>query len=410
MDDKGKILILIIDGIGDRGVEALDNQTPLIVADHPNLDWYASRGANGIMDPISPGIRPGSDTSHLSLLGYDPDEVYTGRGPFEAAGIGLMGKKGDVAFRCNFATIDDDWNVIDRRAGRIKRPDTSELLTPFEDMEIEGVEITVEEATEHRAALLLSGPGLSPRVTDVDPHHRGKVKDCEALVPEAGTTARIVNRFVKESHRLLNGHPVNDRREKDGKRVANILLPRGAGEFPDIPSFKEKFGLESACIAGVGLIKGICRTCGMEVIEDERFTGGMDTDMTHKAERALDLLQEKDLVLVNVKAPDLAGHDGDHEGKIGAIERVDRMVGAIRSSLLPEVTLAITADHCTPVTVRDHSGDPVPLTIVSPHGLSDSVGEFNEKSNAAGSLGRIRGRDLLPILMDRANLAEKFGA
>ncbi len=410
MEDIGKILILIIDGIGDRGVPALDNQSPLMVAEHPNLDWYASRGTNGIMDPISPGVRAGSDTSHLSLLGYDPGQVYTGRGPFEAAGIGLMGGKGDVAFRCNFATVDDDWKVIDRRAGRIKEPDTGELLTSFEGMEIEGVEVSVKDGTEHRAALLLSGPGLSPHVTDVDPHRPGPTMECKALVPEAETTARIVNQFVEESHRLMKNHPVNERRRDKGSKVANILLPRGAGEFPDIPSFKDKFGLESACIAGVGLIKGICRTCGMEVIEDEKFTGGLDTDMVLKAETALGLLEEKDLVMINVKAPDLAGHDGDYEGKIESIERVDHMAGVFRESLPAGVTLAITADHCTPVVVRDHSGDPVPLTIISPSSLSDSVKEYNEISNAVGALGRIRGGDLLPSLMDRANRSEKFGA
>lgn len=410
MSQGKKILLLIMDGLGDRAIKELGFKTPLQVARTPNMNWFARHGSSGCMDVIAPGIRPGSDTSHLAILGYDPFEVYTGRGPFEAAGVGLVGRKGDVAFRCNFATVDEKLNVVDRRAGRIKEPETTELVKRLSKIEIEGVQVTVREATEHRAVLLLSGKGLSPRVSDVDPHALARVKDCKPLAPEARKTAKVVNEFVKKSHRLLKDHPVNLRRNERGKPVANILLPRGAGVFPDIRPFQERYGLTSACVAGVSLIKGICRVCGMEVFDVPGATGGLDTDMVGKMRAALRLLDSRDLVLVNVKAADIASHDGDFKKKIEVIECLDSMIGALRQNLPSGVVIVLLADHCTPVEVGDHTGDPVPLAICSENIVRDGVIAFNEVSSSMGGLGRIRGKELMPILLDLINKSEKFGA
>lgn len=410
MGRVGKILILVMDGLGDRAVKELGWKTPLQCAKTPNLDWFAQNGSTGIMDVISPGVRPGSDTSHLALLGYDPLKVYTGRGPFEAAGVGLIGRKGDVAFRCNFATVDEELNVVDRRAGRIKEPDTSDLVRSLQGLVIDGVEVVVKEATEHRAVLLLRGEELSSSVSDVDPHSLSRVHDSKPLVPKAAKTARVVNAFVRRSFEILSAHPVNERRRGKGEPVANILLPRGAGTFPDIKPLKEKIGLESACVAGVSLIKGICRVCGMEVAEVPGATGGLDTDMAAKAKAAVRLLGSKDLVLVNVKAADIASHDGDFRRKIEVIERIDSMAGVIRRDVPGDVVIAIAADHCTPIEVGDHSGDPVPLAIWSDSTLKDGSMAFDEATAARGGLGRLRGQDLMPILLDKANRSEKFGA
>lgn len=409
MQNTRKILVVVLDGLGDRAVESLGGKTPLGASNHPNLDWFAERGVTGIMDTISPGVRPGSDTSHLALLGYDPYETYTGRGPFEAAGIGILGKKGDVAFRCNFATVDEDMKVVDRRAGRIKAPDTQQLASTLDGMCVEGVEVTVREATEHRAVLLLSGDGLSPQVTDVDPHEMGMVRRCVPLSPEAELTARVVNEVVRRSFGMLNEHEVNRRRREEGSPVANIILPRGAGSFPDIEPFEERYNLRASCIAGVSLIKGICRICGIEVVEKPGFTGGLDTDMELKARTALELLERRDLVLMNVKAADIASHDGDAALKVKVIERLDEMVGILREELSDEV-VTFTADHCTPIEVMDHSGDPVPIMIHSEGTISDNVVRYCEHQVQHGGLGRIRGKDLLPILIDKANRSGKFGA
>jgi len=410
MDDGRKILVIIMDGLGDRAVKSLGHRTPLQCANKPNLDWFAANGTSGIMDIISPGVRPGSDTSHLALLGYDPFKVYTGRGPFEAAGVGLVGKAGDVAFRCNFATVDDRMNVTDRRAGRIKAPDTTELARALDGMRIGDVTAVVKEATEHRAVLMLQGPGLSPYVSDADPHALSAVQSSEPLRPEAALTAEAVNEFVRRSYEVLKDHPVNQRRIAEGLPPANALLPRGAGVFPDIQPFQEKYGMTASGVAGVSLIRGICRVCGLEVIEATGCTGGTDTDMEAKACAALRELERKDFVLMNVKATDIDSHDSDPRRKIESIERLDAMARTIRDNIPAGTVVALAADHCTPVEKGDHSGDPVPLTIYAEDGIRDGVTSYDEVSCARGALGRIRGVDLMPILIDKADRSVKFGA
>lgn len=408
---KGRILMVVMDGLGDRAVPEFSYRTPLQKARTPNMDWFTENGSSGIIDIIAPGVRPGSDTAHLALLGYDPYEVYAGRGPFEAAGIGLIGRRGDVAFRCNFASVDEDMVVTDRRAGRVREPDTQALIESLQGIELDGVEAIVGLGTEHRAALILRGEGLSSDVSDVDPHDHVRIWDCKARSQDGEKTANAVNEFVAKAHGILDSHPVNDARRKAGLPPANILLPRGAGSFPDIVPFPEKNSMPSACVAGVGMIKGICGVCGLDVLDlPGCCTGGTGTDMMKKAEVALKALESHDFVLMNIKAPDLSGHDSLAEQKVEVIERMDAMFGMLRTALPEDVVIALTADHSTPVSVGDHSGDPVPLTIYSRTIVRDDVSAFNEADCGRGRLGRLRGKDLLPILMDLANRSEKFGA
>ncbi len=409
--DRRKILVLIFDGLGDRPISELGRQTPLQAARKENLDWFAANGVNGLLDPIAPGIRPGSDTSHLGLFGYDPLKVYTGRGPFEAAGVGIPVKHGDIAFRCNFATADSEMRVTDRRAGRIK-DGTEELAKALDGLTLDdGTEVLFRAGTEHRAALVLRGKGLSPLVTDTDPHEEGaRILESKPTSPLAKSTARAVNAFVQESHRILQSHSVNVRREKAGERPANVVLLRGAGIVPDLEPVGERFGMRVAGIAGVALIKGMFRASGMDVLDVAGATGGLDTDMTAKAHAAVEALKSYDLVFVNVKAPDVCGHDGLATGKVETIERIDAMMAVLKADLGPDVVVAATADHSTPVSLKDHSGDPVPLAVFGEGVRVDDVSRFDELSAAKGGLGRIVGRDLIPILLNVANRAEKFGA
>ena len=408
---RKRILFVIMDGMGDRACPELGGKTPLQAVDTPNIDWFVSNGNSGIMDVISPGIRPGSDTAHLSLLGYNAKEVYTGRGPFEAAGIGLIGKRGDVAFRCNFGTVDEDLNILDRRAGRIRAPDTTELVRSLSGMMIKGIEVTVKEGTEHRAALLLRGPGLSSKVTDADPHEIARILDSEPLVPDAALTAEVVNEFVRLSYERMKDHPVNKKRREAGLPEANILLPRGAGSFPDIDPFPQVNGISGACVAGVGMIKGICGVCGLDVIDlPPACTGGSDTNMILKTQIALETLEDHDFVLMNFKAPDVCGHDMLYAKKMEVIRKVDEAAKYLRENMPDDLVVVFTADHSTPSTTGDHTGDPVPLTIYTGGMIRDDAEEYSEYGCAKGRLGRIRGHDLLPICMDLANRSEKFGA
>jgi 2,3-bisphosphoglycerate-independent phosphoglycerate mutase len=408
---KKKILMVVMDGLGDRGCASLNGMTPLQFTETPNLDWFTVNGCAGTMDVIAPGVGPGSDTAHLALLGYDPYEVYRGRGPFEAAGIGLTGKKGDVAFRCNFSTVDGNYEIIDRRAGRVKAPETTELVKALSGIVIDGIEVLVKEGTEHRAALILRGKGLDADVTDADPHDLGKVLQSAGRTKKAELTASVVNKFVKMSYERMKDHPVNIERRKKGLPEANILLPRGAGSFPDIIAFPEKNKMKAACVAGVGMIKGICGICGLDIIDlPKECTGGLDTDMLKKAGIALKTIEKYDFVLMNIKASDISGHDGKPEEKCSVISRLDEMAGFLRKNMSDDLVIAFTADHCTPIEVGDHTGDPVPLTIYAKGITKDKATKFSESGCAEGKIGRIRGKDLLPMCMDLANRSEKFGA
>ena len=404
-----KMLLIVCDGLSDRPVKEFDGRTPLQAARKPAMDALARNGINGTMDVIAPGVVPGSDTAHLALFGYDPYKTYAGRGPIEAAGVGIQVSPGDVAFRCNFATVDKSLRIIDRRAGRI-RSGTRELAKALDGMKLGDITVVFREGSEHRAVLVLKGQGLDHRVSDVDPHTEGKLHKSKPAVPDAKRTADAVNAFVSRSIEILNAHPVNKERIKNGLPPANVVLPRGAGSISSLVPMTEKYGLSCAAVVGVTLVKGICRLVGMEVPDVQGATGGLDTDYRSKALATLEQLKTHDFVFVNVKAGDVAGHDGDYRLKVSVVEGIDMMLGSILREVRDDVVIALTCDHSTPVSVKEHSADPVPLTISGGGGRVDGVREFDEISVASGALGRIRGTDLMPIMLGMADRAEKFGA
>jgi 2,3-bisphosphoglycerate-independent phosphoglycerate mutase len=408
-----KALMLIGDGMGDRLIAELGYRTPLEAAHTPHMDRLAREGECGLMDPIAPGVRAGSDTAHLALLGYDPFQVYTGRGAFEALGIGMEVRGGDVALRCNFSTIDENGRVIDRRAGRITQG-TAELARALNGVEIEGVQCFFKESVAHRGALVLRGEGLSARITDVDPHQEGEfIKECRPLDPQdeaAQRTARVVNAFVRLSIERLKEHPINRERVAQGLLPANIILPRGAGVAPHLEPFPQRHGVRAAAVVETGLIRGIARFVGMETLDAPGATGGLDSDLMSMGRTLLQALRDYDFVLCNVKAPDLCGHDGNPLQKVAVIERMDAMLGLVLESAEPNLYICLTADHSTPCSVRDHSGDPVPLALWGPDLRGDEVQAFHERACMRGGLGRLRGCDLVPILTQLMGVQEKFGA
>ena len=364
------------------------------------------------MDPIKPGIRAGSDTSHISILGYNPYQVYTGRGPFEAAGVGVDVMPGDIAFRCNFSTSDANRIITDRRAGRI-RNGTEEIAKTINSMDIdEDVEIIFKESTGHRAVLVLRGKGLSDNVSDADPKHEGKPpKEVLPLdnTEEAKKTADVLNKFIEESYNLLKDHPVNLKRIEKGENPANIIIPRGAGAVPHVQPFGEKYGLKAACIAETGLIKGIGKIAGMDLVDIDGATGGVDTNIENIKNGILETAsKDYDFMLINIDGADEAGHDGEMDDKVRFIEKVDDVVGEMMK--IDDLYFILTADHSTPISIMDHTGDPVPIVIKGPEVRVDDVEEFNERAATKGGLCRIRGRNIMDILMDLMNKSTKFGA
>jgi 2,3-bisphosphoglycerate-independent phosphoglycerate mutase len=406
-DVANKIILIVLDGASDRPI---GGKTPLAVADMPNLDALAYGGINGIMDTVGPGIRPGSDTSHLAILGYDPYKYYTGRGPFEAAGVGIDVKGGDIAFRVNFATVENGI-VTDRRAGRIS--DTDELAKAInEKVKVPGVEIIFKRSTGHRGALILRGKGLSPDIADTDPKKEGNpMKECHATddTPGAKRTAEIVNSISKQVIDLLDNMPTNLERKKQGLPPGNAILIRGAGEVPHIPPFDERYGLKGAVIAAAGLIIGIGKMCGLEYVP----VGSMEIETSGssamaKMKKALETLKTHDFVLVNIKGADEAGHDGDFRKKTEFLEQAD---AAFKDVLkLKDVLVIVTADHSTPVSIKDHSADPVPILMNGPGVRMDDVAHYNELIAYKGGLLRIKGMDVMLIALDLINKTKKFGA
>jgi len=412
-----KAFLIIGDGMADRPLKELNKKTPLEAAEKPFLDQLAKNGICGIMDPISPGFPPGSDVATLALLGYDALKVYTGRGALEAVGSGIKILPIDIAFRCNFATVDENMTVIDRRAGRIETADASKLTKAIQKALHEqefGVDVLFQNNVEHRAILRLRGPELSSMVSNSDPAHVG---ECVQKIlplddsPEAARTAEIANKLMEFFHEILKNHEVNEERKKKGLLPANIVLFRSAGNLPDLTPLPLKYGIRPAVVCALPLIRGVCKLAGMKSIPVEGATGTYTTDVMAKARAAVRTSESYDFVLVHVKATDLASHDGNIEKKIELIEKIDSMVGYILENTNPDETyIAVTADHTTSIATGEHEGDPVPLVLHGPFVRTDDVTAFDERACAKGGLGRIRGRDLMPTLMNLLGKVRKYGA
>jgi 2,3-bisphosphoglycerate-independent phosphoglycerate mutase len=400
-----KILFVVLDGAADRPTVA--STTPLIDANTPFLDRLAREGILGIMDVIAPGTPPGSDTAHLSLLGYPINEVYTGRGPFEAAGVGINVRPGDIAFRGNFATVKEGV-VIDRRAGRIN--ETKSLSDAIREQLHLDCEFIFKESAGHRAVLVLRGEDLSPRITQTDPKHLGALLHSKPISKDAASsrTANIVNDFTRQVSLILSNHPVNAERARTNRLPANVVLLRGVGSVPYLVPFKRRTGLNGAVIAATALVIGIGKLTGMKYIPTAGATGHVDSNIDEKVKNVNKALKRHTFVLLNIKGADEAGHDGDFNAKTHFLTRVD---GALSNLAIDESTLVIiTADHTTPISLKEHTGDPVPFLIRGKGVRADQTSAFNEYTAASGGMGRIYGRDMMPILTDLLGKGVKFGA
>jgi 2,3-bisphosphoglycerate-independent phosphoglycerate mutase len=402
--------------MADRPVKELGWKTPLEVARKPSLNQIAKTGVCGILDPISPGKAPGSDTATLALLGYDSLKIYSGRGALEALGSGVNVLPGDVAFRCNFATANEKRVITDRRAGRIANEDAVKLADSLQKIKLKkpaNAEFLFKSTIQHRTVLSLRGPKLSTAVSDSDP---GKVGEKPSEIKpldnssEAKLTARIVNDLLHDFQKALKNHPVNEERTKRGLPQANMVLCRGAGTIPNIRPLSQLFGIRATCVAAAPLVKGVCKAAGMSIMDVKGATGTPQTDYIAKARAVVQALKNSDFVLLHVKAIDVASHDGNAKLKIEVIEKIDGMLGYMLNNIdLSSTYLAVTADHTTSLVTGNHEGDPVPIAITGPYVRRDDVMEYDERSCAKGGLNRIRGMDLMPILMNLLGKTEKFG-
>jgi 2,3-bisphosphoglycerate-independent phosphoglycerate mutase len=389
---SSKIVFLILDGVGGIQVEEKGG-TELQVARTPNLDHLAEVSSCGLMEPVSPGITPGSGPSHFALFGYDPFQYNIGRGILEATGIDFPLTEMDVVARINFATIDKAGKVVDRRAGRIPTEQNQRICQKLEKgIRLGGgVEVLVQPVKEHRAVLVLRGEGLRGEVEDTDPEREGVPPlEAKASVPEAERTAGLVREFMVQARKLLGDEP-----------KANMVLLRGFAKHTLYPSMKDRYGLNALSIATYPMYRGICRLLGMTVLS------GIGT-LEEEFQALADHFAEYDFFYVHVKQTDSRGEDGDFDGKVAVIEEVDRFIPRVRS-LTPDV-LVVTGDHSTPAKMAGHSWHPLPLILYSRCCLIDPVKKFDEVSCIGGVLGKMPSLDLMTLALAHARRLTKFGA
>jgi 2,3-bisphosphoglycerate-independent phosphoglycerate mutase len=385
-----KIVLLIIDGVGGLP-HPQTGKTELESASKPNLNRIARDSLCGLIDPVSPGITPGSAPGHLAIFGYDPVKYDVGRGVVEALGIDLELKPDDIAARGNFCTVDDKGIITDRRAGRISTDRNTELCRLLNNIAIEGAEISVLPVKEHRFVLILRGEALSPELADSDPQQAGLApKKVEALSPQAQRTAEIANEFVSQASSLLQG-----------ETPANMVLLRGFSRRPDIPSIPEIYKLKPAAIATYPMYRGLARLVGMQVLP----SGESITEQLNSLRR---YYADYDFFFIHFKSTDARGEDGNFRAKVQAIEELDKALPNLLG-LDPEV-LIITGDHSTPATLATHSWHPVPFMLKSKWCRPDNVAEFSERACLAGSMGRFPATEIMPLAMANALKLDKFGA
>jgi 2,3-bisphosphoglycerate-independent phosphoglycerate mutase len=395
-----KGILLIMDGLGD--LPDSKGKTPLSSARTPNMDRMAREGELGLLSPIGRGNVPGSDTSHLTLLGYPYWEYYCGRGPLEALGSGIKLKAGDIAFRANFATVKNG-KIADRRAGRIPTPLGVELGKRLGKMRIEGVEVSFRATVEHRGVLVMRGKGLGADVSDTDPHALSAVPRSRALKKGSEKTARVLNEFTRRAMAILAKAPEN----KGRKLPANAVLCRGSGSYREVEPFAKRNGFTGACVAGGALYKGIAEYIGMDVLHVEGATGTKDTDLKAKAKHAVAALKNHEFVLVHVKATDSCAHDRDCACKRKMIERVDREL--VPALIKTGANIIVTGDHSTPCSMGEHSGHEVPLLCWGKGFRKDECRKFSEAECMDGGLGHVDGWDLFPMLVNAMGKGRKVG-
>ena len=415
-----KAVLIVCDGLADRPIRELNGQTPLEAAQTPNLDKLAVDGISGMMHTINVGVRPGSDVAHLSLLGYDPEQYYTGRGIFECIALGMDVAPGDIAFRANIATQDKNGIVLDRRAGKM---DSTLVVEHLGQIELDGVQVFLKAGIDQRIGMVVRGPGLSWQVSDHDPKTVASkdAKETGVLKPRvmaredseaAIRTAEFLNKLSDYFAAQLKDALFNQARARQNLPLGNCILFRGASVLPDnMPRFEDKHGLRAAAVAGGSLYRGIAKAIGMDVIDFPAaagVTGRPDSNLTSKVAKALEILPDYDFIFMHFKGADTLAELGDYQGKLEYLEKVDQAIEPLAER--QDILLVVTGDHTTASDIKKHTADPLPITYRGPGVRTDDLSAFSERECAKGRLGHIRGRELVPILIDILGRSNMYGA
>jgi 2,3-bisphosphoglycerate-independent phosphoglycerate mutase len=421
-----RILYVILDGLGDDPIDAFGGKTPLEAARTPNLDRLARDGRNGYVTTVGEGVAPESDIAVLAILGYDPNDYHTGRGPLESVGAGLHVSHGDLAYRVNFATVEkegDRWAIVDRRVGRdLSNEDAHALADEVQSkVKLDHATFDFRATTGHRGVLVLRPDEgrLSAQVENSDPAYARKgnlgvaletfdeyVIDVTPVAgheddPEAQEAADLTNEWLAKAFDVLEAAEVNDRRRREGKMPGNFILTRDGGDHvPEVASFKSRFGPEMGCFVEMPVEMGIALLLGMGVVEAP--TGMPEREQYEQwAKLALDAIEGYDGLYIHIKGPDVPAHDGDHDAKLTNIEAIDAhfFTPLLQDLDLGRTIVAVTADHSTSCPRKAHTDGPVPLLVCGGGVGSDSVETYGENASRRGALGHLYGVDIVPNLV-----------
>ena len=421
-----RIVYVILDGLGDDPLVPLAGKTPLETARTPHLDNLARAGRNGYVTTVGEGIAPESDIAVFAVLGYDPREYHSGRGPLESVGAGLDVADGDLAYRVNFATVeagDDGWTIVDRRVGRDLSSGEAEALAAEvqKGVRLDRASFEFRATVGHRGVLVIrsdEGP-LSAEVENSDPAYGregslGVAKESfdnrvvhvtpvagHESDPNARRAADLTNEWLRSTHEVLEASSVNRDRIAAHKLAGNFILTRDGGDhLPQLEPFKQKFGPEMGCFVEMPVELGIAKLMGMGVVEAP--TGIQPAEQYDRwAALALEAIEGYDGLYIHIKGPDVPAHDGDHDAKIKSIEDIDSIFfGHLVEGLdLTRSIVTVTADHSTSCARKAHTDGPVPLLVSGGGVASDAVESFGETASRAGAIGHIFGPQIMPELV-----------
>ena len=397
-----KYVVLLGDGMADYPTSMLGGKTPLQCAFTPFLDQIAAEGTLGLVDTIPAGFTPGSDVANLSVLGYDPAQTYTGRGPLEAASMGIVLGPDNIAYRCNLVTIGQkdtpEAFMDDFTAGHISTKEARDIILSI-NKQIGSSQFQFFPGVGYRHLFVWRYAASSPVTT---PPHDIPGKAIAPYLPH-GECAEEVNSFMQKAGEILRSHPINIQRQSLGKKQANSIWLWGQGRKPQVVPFTQKYNLKGGMISAVDLLNGIGVIAGLKVIPVEGATGYIDTNYEGKARTALDALRFMDFIFVHLEAPDEMGHEGNAAGKIQAIELFDeKIVGPILNNVgsFGDYRILVLSDHPTPLDLKTHVGDPSPFAVLSSR---------KDENKAAGlPFNEIAARESSILISPGHLLMEKF--
>lgn len=398
-----KYIVLIGDGMADYPMPELKGKTPLEAAFKPNMDYLAQNGEIGLVKTIPDTLQPGSDVANLSVFGYDPSVYYTGRSPLEAVSMGIDLGENDIAIRCNLVTLSDEENyedrtMIDYSSGEITTGESRELIKALSE-KLSNSTFSFYPGVSYRHCVVWNEGRLDLNLT---PPHDISGKKIKNFLPE-GEGSELLLSLMKESSKILKGHPVNQKRIEKGLNPATSIWLWGQGRKPSLESFHEKFNLSGSVISAVDLVRGIGMLAGLNVVYVEGATGNIHTNYKGKALAALNELESgRDFVYIHVEAPDECGHQGSVEGKVKSIELIDsELLGPLMQGLSKwDYSILLLPDHPTPLSIRTHSRDPVPYVIYRKTESKISNKTYCEKDAASAGIFIEEGHKLIERLIN----------